>query len=76
MLTSLLLADFTGFARAGLEAGAQISLTIRGVDSTEDFTNLRHKNIVLHPGDSLQVEQKGIIDRWRGQEDSVRKLME
>ena len=41
-----------------------------------DFNNLRHKNIVLHPGDSLQVEQKGIIDRWRGQDTSVAKLLE
>ncbi|MEI6178614.1 MAG: polysaccharide biosynthesis/export family protein [Verrucomicrobiota bacterium] len=42
-----------------------------------DFTNLRHKNIVLRPGDSLQVEQKGIItDHWKGQEAAVKKLME
>ena len=195
-MVSLLLADLTGLAWAGLEAGAQISLTIRGVDSTEqqkvsgiyrvgesgrvrlplleqslaasgltaeqfarsveaaykvagiyvrpaieveilrgtgqdggpavvsvagqvrragettfrkgmtviqaldavggpnefggrnvllfrdghqyclDFTNLRHKSIVLRPGDSLQVEQKGIIDRWKGQEAPLKKLME
>lgn len=41
-----------------------------------DFNNLRHKNIVLHPGDSLQVEQKGIIDRWQGQDAAVKKLID
>jgi len=41
-----------------------------------DFTNLHHKNIVLHPGDSLQVEQKGIIDRWKGEDASIQKLIE
>jgi protein involved in polysaccharide export with SLBB domain len=41
-----------------------------------DFTNLRHKNIVLRPGDSLQVEQKGIIDRWKGTDAGVKKLLE
>lgn len=41
-----------------------------------DFTNLAHKNIVLRPGDSIQVEQKGVIDRWKGNEDSIKKLMD
>ncbi|MEO7100624.1 MAG: SLBB domain-containing protein [Luteolibacter sp.] len=41
-----------------------------------DFTNLSHKNIVLHPDDSIQVEQKGIIDRWKGQDETVKTLME
>ncbi len=41
-----------------------------------DFTNLAHKNIVLRPGDSIQVEQKGIIDRWKGDDETVGKLME
>lgn len=41
-----------------------------------DFTNLSHKNIVLRPGDSLQVEQKGVLDRWRGKEATVKKLLE
>jgi protein involved in polysaccharide export with SLBB domain len=41
-----------------------------------DFTNLKHKNIVLRPGDSIQVEQKGVLDRWKGREETVRKLME
>ena len=41
-----------------------------------DFTNLGHKNIVLRPGDSLQVEQKGILDRWKGKEASLKTLLE
>ncbi len=41
-----------------------------------DFTNLAHKNIVLLPNDSLQVEQKGILDRWKGQAAAVKVLME
>lgn len=41
-----------------------------------DFTNLSHKNIVLRPGDSIQVEQKGVLDRWKGQDAIVKKLME
>ena len=40
-----------------------------------DFTNLKHKNIVLLPGDSLQVEQKGILDRWQGSEAQVKALL-
>ncbi|MGL4398689.1 MAG: polysaccharide biosynthesis/export family protein [Luteolibacter sp.] len=41
-----------------------------------DFTNLRHKNIVLLPGDSIQVDQKGVLDRWKGNEETVKLLME
>jgi protein involved in polysaccharide export with SLBB domain len=40
-----------------------------------DFTNLTHKNIRLMPGDSLQIEQKGIIDRWRGNDEKVKELL-
>ena len=41
-----------------------------------DFTQLAHKNIVLKPGDSIQVEQKGaVMDRWKGTEAKVRELM-
>jgi protein involved in polysaccharide export with SLBB domain len=40
-----------------------------------DFNNLAHKNIKLMPGDSLQVEQKGIIDRWRGSDEKVKELL-
>lgn len=41
-----------------------------------DFTKLSHKNIVLRPGDSIQVEQKGVLDRWKGQDAIVKKLIE
>lgn len=41
-----------------------------------DFTNLGHKNIVLHPNDSLQVEQKAVIDRWKGSDEAVKPLAE
>ncbi len=41
-----------------------------------DFTNLAHKNIALRPGDSLQVEQKGVLDRWKGKEALLKPLME
>jgi protein involved in polysaccharide export with SLBB domain len=41
-----------------------------------DFHNLKHKNIILQPGDSLQVEQKGIVDRWKGSERDIKELVE
>lgn len=59
--------DFGGRNMFLIRAGKQYCL---------DFTNLAHKNIVLHPGDSLQVEEKGILDRWKGNEETVKKLME
>jgi len=59
--------DFGGRNLLLLRGGKQYCL---------DFTNLAHKNIVIHPGDSIQVEQKGILDRWKGSEETIRKLME
>lgn len=56
--------------------GRNLFLIRDGKQYCLDFTRLRHKNIVLRPGDSIQVEQKGILDRWKGQEETVRKLME
>ena len=42
-----------------------------------DFRNLRHKNIVLRPNDSLQVQQKGALrDTWKGSEEAVKPLLE
>jgi protein involved in polysaccharide export with SLBB domain len=41
-----------------------------------DFNNLAHKNIVLRPNDSLQVDQKAVIERWKGSEAAVKALME
>lgn len=59
------------------EFGGRNLLLIReGKQYCLDFTNLTHKNIVLRPGDSLQVEQKGVVDRWRGKEANVKKLLE
>lgn len=40
-----------------------------------DFTKLSHKSIILRPGDSIQVEQKGVLDRWKGNEDAVKPLI-
>ncbi len=41
-----------------------------------DYSNLKHKNIVLQPNDALQVEIRGpIVDRWKGSEDSVKVLL-
>jgi protein involved in polysaccharide export with SLBB domain len=40
-----------------------------------DFQNLKHKNIELLPNDSLQVEQKGVIDRWKGNEETVKAVL-
>ena len=59
--------DFGGRNLMLLRAGKQYCL---------DFTNLAQKNIVLRPGDSIQVEEKGILDRWKGSEETVKKLME
>ena len=40
-----------------------------------DFKKLAHKNIQLQPNDSLQVEQKAVIDRWKGDEKSMKDLL-
>jgi protein involved in polysaccharide export with SLBB domain len=56
--------------------GRNLFLIRDGKQVCLDFTKLAHKNIILRPGDSIQVEQKGILDRWKGQEDAVKPLME
>lgn len=56
--------------------GRNLFLIREGKQYCLDFTNLAHKNIVLRPGDSIQVEQKGVIDRWKGQDAVVKKLLE
>lgn len=57
--------------------GSRNVLLLRGGSQTWlDFHNLKHKNIVLHPGDSLQVEQKGIVDRWKGSEAALKELLD
>lgn len=56
--------------------GRNVLLFREGKQYTLDFNNLAHKNIVLKPGDSLQVEQKGaLIDRWKGKDEQVRNLL-
>jgi protein involved in polysaccharide export with SLBB domain len=40
-----------------------------------DFQQLAHKNIELLPNDSLQVELKGVIDRWKGSAETVKPLL-
>ncbi len=55
--------------------GRNLFLLRDGKQICLDFNILAHKNIVLRPGDSLQVEQKGIIDRWKGSEETVKKLV-
>ena len=40
-----------------------------------DFQQLAHKNIVLLPNDSLQVEMKGVIDRWKGNDAAIKPLL-
>jgi protein involved in polysaccharide export with SLBB domain len=40
-----------------------------------DFQKLAHKNIELQPNDSLQVEQKGLVDRWKGNDETVKPLL-
>jgi protein involved in polysaccharide export with SLBB domain len=57
--------------------GSRNLLLIReGKQVCLDFTKLSHKSILLRPGDSIQVEQKGILDRWKGNEDAVKPLMD
>lgn len=55
--------------------GRNLYLIREGKQTCLDFTNLAHKNIVLKPGDSIQVEQKGVLDRWKGTEEAVAKLL-
>lgn len=56
--------------------GRNLLLIRGGKQYCLDFLNLKHKNIRLLPDDSLQVEQKGVLDRWRGSEDAVKALLE
>lgn len=55
--------------------GRNLMLIRDGRQYCLDFDNLKHKNIVLKPGDSIQVEQKGIVDRWKGTDERVKELM-
>jgi protein involved in polysaccharide export with SLBB domain len=56
--------------------GRNLFLIRGGKQYCLDFLNLKHKNIRLLPDDSLQVEQKGVLDRWKGSEEAVKPLLE
>lgn len=56
--------------------GRNLFLIRDGKQYCLDFTNLAHKNIVLLPNDSIQVDQKAVFDKWKGNDESVKKLME
>lgn len=57
------------------EFGSRNVLLVRtGKQYCLDFANIRHKSIRLRPDDSLQIEQKGVVDRWRGDEASLKPL--
>lgn len=57
-------------------AGRNVMLIRNGKSIWLDYSNLKHKNIVLQPNDALQVEIRGpILDRWKGSEDSVKVLL-
>lgn len=56
--------------------GRNILLLRGGKQYCLDFLNLKHKNIRLLPDDSLQVEQKGVLDRWKGSDEAVKVLLE
>jgi protein involved in polysaccharide export with SLBB domain len=59
------------------EFGGRNLLLLRGGKQyCLDFLNLKHKNIRLLPDDSLQVEQKGVVDRWKGSDEAVKPLLE
>lgn len=56
--------------------GRNVLLFRAGKQYALDFEKLAHKNITLKPGDTLQVEAKGtLVDRWKGNEDSIKELM-
>jgi protein involved in polysaccharide export with SLBB domain len=55
--------------------GRNVFLIRKGRQYCLDFKNLQHKNIRLQPGDSLQVSQKRVIDRWKGNDKSVKPLL-
>jgi protein involved in polysaccharide export with SLBB domain len=56
--------------------GRNLFLIRDGKQFCLDFTNLAHKNVVLLPNDSIQVDQKQVFDKWKGTDESVKKLME
>ena len=58
------------------EFGSRNVLLVRnGRQYCLDFTKLHHKSVRLLPDDSLQIEQKGVLDRWRGDEAALKPLL-
>lgn len=55
--------------------GRNVFLIRGGRQYCLDFKQLAHLNIVVEPDDSLRVDQKGIIDRWKGTPERVDELM-
>lgn len=55
--------------------GRNLYLIRKGRQYCLDFKQLAHLNIVVVPDDSLRVDQKGIIDRWKGTPERVAELM-
>ena len=56
--------------------GRNVFLIRGGKQYCLDFLNLKHKSIRLLPDDSLQVEQKAVLDRWKGSDEAVKSLLE
>lgn len=54
--------------------GRNLYLIRSGRQYCLDFRKLAHKSIRLQPGDSLQVSQKAVIDRWKGSESAIEVL--
>lgn len=59
------------------EFGGRNILLIRGGKQyVLDFQQLEHKNILLKPNDSLQVEMRGsLLDRWKGEDGALKGLL-
>ena len=57
-------------------AGRNVMLIRAGTSYWLDYSNLKHKNIVLLPNDALQVEPRGpITDGWKGSDEQVKPLL-
>ena len=55
--------------------GRNITLIRRGKQHLLDFNLLAHLNIQVLADDSVRVEAKGVIDRWRGTTEAVAPLL-
>lgn len=56
--------------------GRNVMLIREGKSIWLDYSNLKHKNLVLQPNDALQVEMHGaIVDKWKGSDEAVKPLL-